>query len=461
MAAAAPKAGKLFFCCTDGCVGTLEAPSLACVLCEAPVHTVCFRVHVRKLKEYPITWDNDVFCGAMCCGWHGDEKSDPKALRSGRLDLMKFTKAQLKALAVGPPKVKMTSRVGGVSRDLPKETMVRKLNESKMNSALGVVPPEGGSEKVSMTIHDKFRLINCLFSDEMRDLAASSTNRLSREELDTGAHGAKSKFWQHIELRFKVGFPSDSVDGSGFANVVHFNHPNFDLFHESINTAEHGTHTAETLRDMWKKIQSEYDTVMVNFTKSGNHNSNFTQAAMSALGVLQVEEMEDDEDVLGSEEGVFFCFTNSVIIIYLRMWVNQNQEMAGFASRQIPSGMQIDTLDGGSSSAATKRATTATTPGNVVDSTGAKETKKPRSSPETVSVMCEVMIDLAEGRKNDAAQRAKENEARMEESMGRRASMDQIIAVSKTQAEIDLLERQIEVLQRKLNKAVDPDEKAK
>jgi len=90
-----------------------------------------------------------------------------------------------------------------------------------------------------------------------------------------------------------------------------------------------------------------------------------------------------------------------------------------------------------------------------------KKRKKPRSSPETVSVMCEVMMDLAQGRKNDAAQRAKENEARTEESMGRRAAMDQILAVSKTQAEIDLLERQIEVLQRKLNKAVDPDEKAK
>ena len=75
--------------------------------------------------------------------------------------------------------------------------------------------------------------------------------------------------------------------------------------------------------------------------------------------------------------------------------------------------------------------------------------------------MCEVMMDLAQGRKNDAAQRAKENEARTEESMGRHDAMDQILAVSKTQAEIDLLERQIEVLQRKLNKAVDPDEKAK
>ena len=120
--AAALKAGKLFFCCTDGCVSTLEALPMACVLCAAPAHTVCFRDHVHKLKEYPIiTCNNDEFC-AICCGWHGNEKVDPNALCSGHLDLMKFTKAQLlKALAVGPPTVKMTFRIGRVSRDLPKE----------------------------------------------------------------------------------------------------------------------------------------------------------------------------------------------------------------------------------------------------------------------------------------------------------------------------------------------------
>jgi len=37
------------------------------------------------------------------------------AAAAPKANLMKFTKAQLKALAVGPPKVKMTSRVGGVS----------------------------------------------------------------------------------------------------------------------------------------------------------------------------------------------------------------------------------------------------------------------------------------------------------------------------------------------------------
>ena len=85
---------------------------------------------------------------------------------------MKYTKAQLKILAVGPPKVKMTSCIGRVSRDLPKEMKVGKLKELKMNLALGVAPQEGGCEKVSMTIHDKFHLINCLYSDEMRDCVA-------------------------------------------------------------------------------------------------------------------------------------------------------------------------------------------------------------------------------------------------------------------------------------------------
>lgn len=105
-----------------------------------------------------------------------------------------------------------------------------------------------------------------------------------------------------------------------------------------------------------KRIQSEYDTVMVNFTnKSGDHNSNFFQAALGALGILQVEDMVDVDDVLGTKDGGFCCFTISMIITYLCKCINQNQEMTGFVSRQTLLGMQIDTFDtSGSSSVATK-----------------------------------------------------------------------------------------------------------
>lgn len=77
-----------------------------------------------------------------------------------------------------------------------------------------------------------------------------------------------------------------------------------------------------------------------------------------------------------------------------------------------------------------------------------------------VSVMCKVIMDLAQDtRKNDAAQCAKDNEAHMEENMGQHASMDQIPAVNKTcSAENDGFERQIKGHQRKLNTAVDPGE---
>jgi len=40
---------------------------------------------------------------------------------------------------------------------------------------------------------------------------------------------------------------------------------------------------AEKLASAWKALMREYDTVMVNFTKSGNHDSSFTRAAMVTL----------------------------------------------------------------------------------------------------------------------------------------------------------------------------------
>jgi hypothetical protein len=65
---------------------------------------------------------------------------------------------------------------------------------------------------------------------------------------------------------------------------------------------------------------------MINFTKSGNHNSNFTKAAIIAMrdqGLVETAEEDfddadaDADDVFGVEEGGFCNFTNSIVIIYL------------------------------------------------------------------------------------------------------------------------------------------------
>jgi hypothetical protein len=79
---------------------------------------------------------------------------------------------------------------------------------------------------------------------------------------------------------------------------------------------------------------------------------------------------EDDDDVFGVESRGFCCFTNSIIIIYLRMWINEKPGMTGFVSRKLPEEMQIDSLNGGSAALAPQ-----------------KNEGKPRSSPKTVGVL--------------------------------------------------------------------------
>jgi hypothetical protein len=95
---------------------------------------------------------------------------------------------------------------------------------------------------------------------------------------------------------------------------------------------------------------------MMNFTKSGNHNSSFTATAIWRMTRLQRGEDIDDENVLCSDsedwdddpQGVgeqgFAHFTRSLPVIYLRQWLNEKPEHTNFCSKQIPPGTQFDSL---------------------------------------------------------------------------------------------------------------------
>jgi hypothetical protein len=92
---------------------------------------------------------------------------------------------------------------------------------------------------------------------------------------------------------------------------------------------------------------------MVNFTKSSNHDSSFTRAAMvtqwrmlgeSTSITSEDEELDDgDNDKFGVETGGWCCFTNSLPIIYLRMWLNDKPQITSFVSQQIPPDVLLDT----------------------------------------------------------------------------------------------------------------------
>jgi hypothetical protein len=81
------------------------------------------------------------------------------------------------------------------------------------------------TKPAAKTIHDKFCLLNCLFSEEIGALAASAKT-VSRADLDNGEVGGKSNHWKVVAQRFNESFPEGSVDGKVFADKVHFLHPN-------------------------------------------------------------------------------------------------------------------------------------------------------------------------------------------------------------------------------------------
>jgi hypothetical protein len=217
-------------------------------------------------------------------------------------------------------------------------------------------------------------------------------------------------------------------------------HPTINQHHETVNPAIHSSFSSDELRKMWKEIQSDYDRVMINFTKSGNHNSNFTKAAIIALrdqGMLETEEDDfdeaDEDDVFGVEEGGFCCFTNSIVIIYLRMWLNERPGLVNFVSRQIPGGMQVDSMATDGAAASAKKAK--------------EENTNQRRSPD---LLASAIKELAEARKRPVEANAGINE-----------SISKILKFSTKKEEIDLINLQISGLHKRMEAAVDDEKKDK
>jgi hypothetical protein len=56
------------------------------------------------------------------------------------------------------------------------------------------------------------------------------------------------------------------------------------------------------------------------------------------------DESFDLNDAFGVEQGGFCCFTNSILMIYLRLWLNERPAMTGFVNRQLPTEIQVDSM---------------------------------------------------------------------------------------------------------------------
>ncbi len=446
---------KKICCDIDNCVGLVEAPAMVCLLCEADIHESCFTEQIRKLKEYPVGCHNEVFCSPICCLWHGKEKIVVAEVRKERKDLMNFLKKQLVEMAK-ISKVRVTQRVNKKSLQVSKAMMVRRLLFDKFNPQLGDVNPEADPPRSEKTIHCRFRLINCLFSDEL-GTAANTSDDVDRLALDSGAVGANSQFWKLVEERFNRGFPNNSVDGPLFADKVHFDHPSIANFHETIQPSQHGEFSSSDLRSMWREMQKEYEKVFLNFKKSGNHNSSFTKAAMvvykremRAQEVVEAEESNGDSvsdesfdlnDAFGVEQGGFCCFTNSILMIYLRLWLNERPAMTGFVNRQLPTEIQVDSMR--APAASVKRPS----------QSGPCDSRSLRRSPDQLA---EAINQLAKSRKVD------DGKKEMHQSISKMAMNEaKKVEVTTKIEEITLLKTQIAVIKERLADCSDDSKRDK
>ena len=434
------------FCDMDNCVGRAFQPSQKCSLCEADLHMECFLGVVRKLKEYPEGCHDEVFCSDVCCLWHGNPRINVDSVRKERSEMSKLLKKQLVELARSA-KVRVTQRVNKKSLQMSKAMMIRCLMVKKFDA--DVAGPAAAPPRPEKTVHARFRLVNCIFSDDLSQFAQEADN-VDRAALDSGAVGDNSTYWKLCEERFNNGFAVNSVDGPTFADKVHFNHPIIDGHHDRVQPNQHGTFTSYELRSLWKEMQKEYDKVFTNFKKSGNHHSSFTKSAMDvcrreALGDADSVESSmnsaDIDDVFGQEQGGFCCFTNSVVMIYLRLWLNERPGLTGFVSRHIPDEFQVDTL--------TAPACTAT----AVQSTIATKRTMNRSPPD---VLAESINNLAKARKVEDGKKA------MHDSIAQFHIIEaKKTSISAKMEEITLVQMQIGVLKERLEQCVDETKKGK
>ena len=182
------------------------------------------------------------------------------------------------------------------------------------------------------------RLLNVLFSEHIYEQFCSSGNTLSRSELDSGAGGPRS-FWDKVCDKYV-----DENDNN--INIIQFEHPLLDDI--ELGPSRVFPHSPKKLEEMWKSVRSEYVKAMTNFTKSGNHQSSFTKSAILTLSGDASNNVDDqgnaafEEDVDGMIDGGFCKFTNSIPVIYLRLWMNLRQGIDSFVMQEVPNEIRVD-----------------------------------------------------------------------------------------------------------------------
>jgi hypothetical protein len=96
--------------------------------------------------------------------------------------------------------------------------------------------------------------------------------------------GANSPFWNKMVSLFHCADGCNpSTDGANFQDKVHFEHTYNSQHHKTIDPSKHWYFSNDKLQSMWSILKFDYDQATVNFTKSSNHSSSFTTAAISGM----------------------------------------------------------------------------------------------------------------------------------------------------------------------------------
>jgi hypothetical protein len=146
-----------------------------------------------------------------------------------------------------------------------------------------------------------------------------------------------------------------------------------------------------------------------------------------------------DDDEFGTKTGGWCCFTSSLPIVYLCMWLNEKPNLTSFVSRQIPIDVQLDT--GNVNSSKKQRASES--------SISAKSNRSIKKSPN--KQVAEALIGYIRAKEAVAVQPQNISNTLSEELESFKHSQSR-------KEKIELLEKQISVVTRRVHECRTDDE---
>ncbi len=232
---------------------------------------------------------------------------------------------------------------------MSKYAIICKIIEKKyVDQPILDATPQIDSE--NFTIHDNFCLVNIMFTDETIEISNESGSLATRAKLDTSQVGSHAPFYFGVMfLPNSLGLDGNpNMEGTDFLEKVHFYYQYYENHSVTINPGSHNLFPSSKLRSIRSKIKADYDLMLTNFTKSGNHSSSFTATAISIFNCNGVNRMMRKVKTCMMiqkqwESGhLLISPTRSLSVMYLRNWVKGKPEHTNFCSKQILPAAQLD-----------------------------------------------------------------------------------------------------------------------